>query len=310
MGKKNKTYMAVRPNYNQDARRNNAFYWLWYDNLYQLACATLKWEGLPVEIDKRFVSMSLFGSGLVVFYWDDEYDCFFCLRGTPSGEINMYNNPMRFTAYGAGNYHKTLSASECVPIWLNYRRVPILPIIDLYASRLAKFDRAIDVNIAQHMTPAIIECDERQRLTLDNLVSEWQGGAPVILGNDGMLSSIQAKYLTNEAPYLADKIQDAKRDILNEFLTLLGVDNSPVDKAERVQSAEVHSNNQAIETFRLIRLDTVREGCAAINRMFGEKLEQIGAGPVWCDLNTDYSSQNWVTLNTVGEGSENGTQLP
>lgn len=299
--------VATTANQQQSQRRNDEYYWLWYDNLYQLASATINWEGMPVEIDKRFVNMALFGSGLVVFYWDEDYDRYFCLRGVPSGTIDMYNNPMGFTAYGAGNYHKHLRASECVPIWLNYRRVGMLPVIDLYARRLANFDRTIDVNLAQHKTPALIECDETQRLTVENAVKQVYEGVPVVFGNTGVAQLLQAHYLTNDAEYLVDRLNQDKLACLHEFLTLIGIDNSPVDKMTRVQSAEVMSNNEEIEMFRLVRFDTIREGCAAINRMYGTPDGNRPAVTLWADFNGDWSSENWATLNTIeddGEGAD------
>lgn len=296
--------VATINNQHQAQSRNDEYYILWYDNLYQLAAATITWEGMPSEIDRRFVNMALFGSGVVVFYWDSDYDKYFCLRAVPSGTIDMYNNPTAFTAYGAGNYHKRLSAAECVPIWLNYRRVGILPIIDLYARRLANYDRTIDVNLAQHKTPAIIECDELQKLSVENALMQVYQGKPVVLGTPGLTSLLQAHYITNEAAYIVDKLNDDKKTCLHEFLTLIGVDNSPVDKMARVQSAEVGSNNGEIEMFRLVRFDTIREGCKAVNRMYGTADGNRPAVTLWADFNGDWSSENWEALNTLEEVSD------
>lgn len=307
MGKnKPKARIAVRPNVNQAVIRNDDFYLMWYDNLYQLAAATLNWEGMPVEVDKRFVNMALFASGLVVFYWDADYNKYFCLRGVPSGEIDMYNNPLGFTAYGAGNYHKELKASECVPLWLNYRRTNLLPTIDLYAQRLARLERTTDVNLAQQMTPPILECEETQRLTVQAALEKIYEGQPAVVGNTGLASLMQMHYVTADAPYLVDKLWDAKISCLREFLTVIGIDNTPVDKAERVQSAEVESNNQEISMFRLVRLDTLRQGCAAVNRMYGQPDGERPGVTLWCDFNCDFSSANWAFLNTLGT-EEGGT---
>ena len=309
MGKNRpKGRLAVRDNIDQAQARNDAYYMMWYDNLYQLAAATLHWEGMPSEVDRRFVNMALFGSGLVVFYWDPDYDRYFCLRGVPSGEIDMYNNPLAFTAYGAGNYHKHLRASECVPLWLNYRRVPLLPAIDLYAQRLSRIDRTIDVNLLQQMTPPIVECEESQRLTVQAALDDIYSGKPVVVGNTGLAQMMQMHYVTNDAEYIVDKLWDAKISCLREYLTLIGVDNTPVDKAERVQSAEVDSNNEEIELFGLVRLDTLRQGCQAVNRMFGKSEGTRPAVRLWVDFNSDFSSDNWAFLNRAG-GAENGSEL-
>lgn len=312
MGKKKPAVVNTRPNYNQSQRLNDENYWIWYNSLYELAAATVHWEGMPVEIDRRAVNMWLFGNGLVVFYWDPDYDKYFCLRGTPGGEIDMYNNPTRYNVYGAGNYHKQLSASECVPIWLNYRRIGILPMVDLYARKLANFERTIDVNLAQQKTPAFIECDETQRLSVETALQKVYEGNPVVVGNNGLATMMQAHYVTSDAPYIVNQLWQDKLQCLHEYLTRLGIDNSPVDKMTRVQSAEVMSNNQEIEMFRLVRFDVIRECCAKINRMYGNADGDRPPVMLWADLNADWSSDNFDYLNDIKaqeEGEQDGRDI-
>lgn len=314
MSKKKPAVVSTRPNYDESQRMNDDYYWTWYSALYELSAATIHWEGMPVEVSRRAVNMWLMGNALVVFYWDSDYDKYFCVRATPSGEIDMYNNPTSYTAYGAGNYTKRLKASECVPIWLNYRRMSALPLIDLYARKLARFEKTIDVNLAQQMTPAFIECDETVRLSVETALQQVYSGEPAVVGTPAIASLMQAHYVTADAPYIVDKLWQDKLQCLHEFLTRMGIDNSPVDKMTRVQSAEVMSNNQEIEMFRLVRFDVIRECCAAVNRMYGQAEGTRPAVRLWADMNGDWSSGNFDYLNTVEnfeEGGDNGAvELP
>ena len=85
----------------QSAEMNNLQYRMYYEMLEQMACAICRWEGLPTEIDQRFLELTLFNRGMSVFFWDDEYDAYFSTMGAPSGQINMYQNPLAYIAYGA-----------------------------------------------------------------------------------------------------------------------------------------------------------------------------------------------------------------
>ena len=108
----------------QSAEMNNLQYRMYYEMLEQMACAIYRWEGLPTEIDQRFLELTLFNRGMSVFFWDDEYDAYFSTMGAPSGQINMYQNPLAYIAYGTNGFHRRLKSTECVPIWNNYLRRP------------------------------------------------------------------------------------------------------------------------------------------------------------------------------------------
>lgn len=298
MGKnKPKAKISTRPNTPQSLNQYNMWYRYYYELCQQVAAATFRWQGLPREIDPRFLTMTLLNRGLAVFFRDDEFDKFFALMGNPAGSLNVYNNPTRFMAYGAGGvYHKLLGADECVPMWLNYYRTGMGAVFDLFAQRLAHFEKCEEVNICQQMTPPIIECDERIRYTVNDVIAQWQGGEPVIIGNDGLTSQMPVHYVFNDAPFILDKLGDSKRTCWKQFLTFIGVDNSEVDKPERVQSAEVNANNVEIGTMRLIRLDTLRQACSEINERYGLS--------VWVDFNTDFSSANWEYVNMLEDEDE------
>lgn len=298
MSRKRKNKITTRDNPNQAANAADAYYAYWLDLCQQVACATLKWENVPVEIDRRFLTLTLLERGLSVFFLDEDTDKFLSLMATPGGAYNMYNNPIAFNAYGAnGSFRRLLQADECVPLWLNYRRNNMRPTFQRFAARLAYLDRAMDCNLSQQMTPVIITCPEEKRLTVNNLVSQWQGGEPVVIGVDVLMDGVETKYLAADAPFVYDKLQDAQNNLWRDYLTRLGVDNSPVDKPERVQTAEVESNNVELSTMRLISLDCLREGCKAINRRWGLDM--------WVDFNQDFSSEMWEIVNTAG-GTEDG----
>ena len=275
----------------QSAEMNNLQYRMYYELLEQMACGIYRWENLPAEIDQRFLELTLFNRGMSVFFRDEEYDAFFATMGAPSGQINMYMNPLSYIAYGADGFHRNLKAADCVPIWNNYLRRPDINAMKIYARRLADIDRTIDVNLMTQKMPVFITVPESQRLTVQNMIKQYAGNEPVIVGADGIFAPSQMNYLSPGAPFIAPDLLKAKQTVWSEVMTYFGIENTNVSKAERVQSAEVEANNGQIEANRLIRLNCRREACKEINRKYGLD--------VWCDMNKDVSTDNMNTLLMV-----------
>lgn len=275
----------------QSAAMNDLQFRFYYEWLEQMACSIYRWEGLPPEIDQRFLEITLFNRGLSVFFHDEAYNAFFACTGSPSGAINMYKNPLRYIAYGADGFQRNLEASECVPIWNNYLRRPDQNAMTIYARRLANIDRTIDVNLNGQKTPIFAIVPESQRGTVTNLMKQWCGNEPIIIGADGMFDPSAITYLTAGIPFITPDLLKAKQTIWAEIMTYLGIQNTNISKAERVQSAEVSANDGQIEASRLVRLNCRRMACEEINRKYGLS--------VWCDMNADISSQNMNYLLMV-----------
>lgn len=284
----------------QSAEMNGEQWIFYYEWLMNLAASRYTWENLPVEIDERFLELSLISHGLNVFFYDGDYNKYFACQGAPSGKINMYQNPTAYMAYGADGFNRRLSAEDCVPIWNNYMRTPLWLALEIYARRLESIDRTLDVNLVMQKMPAFITCDETQRLTVENLVKQWQGNEPVIIGDNLSFNGVDIGYITAGVDYIGDKLLNAKMVVWSEIMTYLGIDNTDVRKAERVQSAEVESNNQQVSISALVGLDCRRKACEEINRKY-----DLG---VWCDKNVDYSSVNFAAITTLparAAGAEN-----
>ena len=277
--------------FSQARQMNAEQYEFYYTYLKQLAMSVYEWQGLPPEIDQRFLEMCLYERGLSVFFYAEDYEKYFACSGSPNGGVNMYNNPIGYIAYGASGFRRYMTAEQCVPIWNNYLRTPEILGMKVYARRLANIDRTIDVNLNALKTPILLNVPETKRLTMENLVRQWNGNEPVIMGIDGMIDPKDMEYLTPNVPNHVIELFEAKQTVWSEIMTYFGIDNTNIQKAERVQSAEVRSNNGQIEASRLTRLNIRREACKEINRKFhSDGIE------VWVDYRRDISSDNLAAI--------------
>ena len=76
---------------------------------------------------------------------------------------------------------------ECILVMNNWDRVPTAGSMELYAWRLYLAQRSCDVNVSAQRFPVMVVGDEKQRLMLENLYSQYDGNKPFIFGNKNQL---------------------------------------------------------------------------------------------------------------------------
>ena len=251
----------------ESALLNNRTYLQYYNRLLELAINMYEWKGLPVSVDERFLELTLFSDGMAVFFRDEILGdlCLQCMIG---GNLDVYRIPIRRTAYATNGYQAELDNTNSVIIFNNYTHTNSMLDIEMYARRLYEIERTIDVNVKAQKTPLVIRSTENQRLTLKNMYMQYDGNEPFIFG-DKNLDMDGIKVLKTDAPYVADKLNILKRQIWNEALTYLGIENSNTEKKERLVSDEVTTNLGGVEAQRFCRLNARRQAAKAINKMFG-----------------------------------------
>lgn len=107
---------------------------------------------------------------------------------------------------------------------------------------------------------------------MENLFSQIEGNRPAIFGDKQQLDPGDIRTLDTLAPFVADKLTDYKKEIWNEALTFLGVNNIMVDKKERLITDEANSNNELINLNMQSFLFPRQEAC----RQFNEKFNLTG----------------------------------
>lgn len=262
----------------ESATKNNATYIQYYNRLTELSISMFEWKNLPDTIDERFLELALFSMGMAVFF-KDEVLGFLALRTTISGGFNVYRIPIRRRAFADNGYQKELSIDDSVIIYNNMIHTNSMLDVRMFADKLADIDRSIVINARAQKTPVLVKCDENQRLTMINLYKEYDGNAPVIYG-DKNLNANGLTVLKTDAPYVADKLYQLKTQYWNEALTYLGISNINSVKKERMITDEVTRNQGGVVASRYSRLESRRQACNKINKMFGLD--------IWCDYREDY----------------------
>ena len=232
-----------------------------------IARSVFKWSNLPNHINEKWIEKFLFNTGSCLFFKDDKRG-FMVAKCNMSGKINAYDEPTRLTPYGIDYTGKSLVNGEsCILIDNNDLRIPTINTIELYAYRLAELSRTIDINISAQKTPLIVVCNDRQRLTLTNIIKQAKDNELVIYGDKN--ADIEGiKVLKTDAPIVFTHLQLQKHETWNEIMTILGVNNANMDKRERLVTDEVHANNEQIQISADVMLKSRQEACKRINELF------------------------------------------
>lgn len=247
--------------------RNNLVFHDYYSRLKNIALSVFEWKNLPETCNARFLENTLFEYGQAVFVEDSDMS-FLTLKVTPADRLNVYNEPVGYTAFSTG-YNKIYSADDCVIIKNN----PLIKSTDstimLFAEKLATIDLAMTVNIKAQRTPILIRCDEKTRRTLAEVYRQYDGNSPVIMGLKGLQDNPLDAIVTG-APFVADKLREEKCAVWNEALEFLGLNTNPSDKKrERLIVSEVDANNEQIDIQVETMLAARREACEMINEKYG-----------------------------------------
>lgn len=251
----------------------------------KVALSIFEWVNLPKSMNSMYLERCLYYDGIATLLKDENYG-FINTRCSSAGQVNIYGLPTKFNCYSysyesirtlytglltsvSDERRKYLEDKQCILVQNNWDRMPTAGSMELFAMRLYEAERTIDTNIKAQKTPVLLLIDEKQRLLMENLYSQFDGNKPMIFGDKNQLSSDSIKSISTLAPYVADKLTDYKKEIWNEALTFLGINNIMVDKKERLITDEANSNNELINLNLQSYLAPRIEACKQFNEKFG-----------------------------------------
>lgn len=272
---------------------------MYITTLSELCVNRFKWEGLPEEIDRTFIEKTLHFNGLVVFFHSknglepetvngielvvDQYNRYFALKASAQGEINMYDNPTEFHVFGNQQMDRELNARQCVPIWANTMRVPQRQAIYIYAKKLAKIDRTIDITIENLRFTRLVTGNANQKQSLVNIMRQMDEGKPIVYTTPNFDPNSVQVFDLGVHPDVLPKLMDARNSLWNQAMGFLGINNANQDKRERLVASEVQANDEQVLAMRATALNTRQYAAEQINKMYGLNVsvsyDQTGALP-------------------------------
>lgn len=207
------------------------------------AISSYRVEGLPKEIDSRWLALKLFELGSVAFFYDSDADEYACMQYSCLGTYDCYGNPTKIRVWNSWTgYQRELGKDEFVIIWDNMLRINMYNAYVELAYRLWRIDGTIDTNCSAQKTPVIVQCSENERLTFKNLIANVDADNPYIAVGDN-LSLKDIKALQLGAPLVAPQLLEVQQTLYNRGNALLGITSVIVQKKERMVKSEVDTAN-------------------------------------------------------------------
>lgn len=264
---------------------NDATYVDYLNRFRRIALSMFEWVNLPKSMDSRYLEQCLYYNGQASLLFDKNYG-FINTKCAGSGYVNIYGLPDKFNCFSYGfnsmrklytglnpllseNQFENQKNYECILVMNNWDRTPTAGSMELFAWRLYLAQRTCDVNISGQRFPVMIVGDEKQRLMLENLYNQYNGNQPFIFGNKNQLNDDMIKAIKTDSPYVADKITEYKKEIWNEALTYLGINNISVQKKERLTESESNENNELVNLNLQSMLAPRLEACRQFNEKYG-----------------------------------------
>ena len=275
MGKKIKTYSRE---FFESLYDNQATYADYMNRLKKVATSIFEWVNLPESMNQRYLEETLFYFGCGALLKDENLG-FINTKCTSDGNLNIYGLPTSLHCYSydfstSKKLYTGLPMEEgkddsCILVMNNWNRIPTIVTIQLFAYRLYEAETTAMTNIKAQKTPVLITVDEASRLMMENMYSQYEGNRPVIYGDKKQLGVDSIKAIKTDAPFIADKVMDYKKEIWNEALTFLGVNNIMIQKKERLITDEANSNNELINLNLQSFLVPRQEACKQFNKKYG-----------------------------------------
>lgn len=276
------------------------------DLLLALAINRFRWVGLPDTCDARYLEKTLHRNGIATLSYDKSQPTriFNTLEALPNGTYNMYGLPTRWRAVG----YDGLTDYECDNdnaelCYYSYSRVSPWNALEIYARKMAHYERTEDVNLSQQMKPFIGVAPQEKRQELVNIYKQMSGGEPAILGDSGLLDLVNNfKVIDTQVPLITEELARSHQNVLNQALLYLGIPHLAFEKGERMIEDEARANTAPTNVMLLDCLQARREFCDKVNTKFDLDVQVY--------FNEDLESYNFNYLNNVEQQAQDGLIIP
>ena len=187
------------------------------------------------DIPKRYLLRTLLHKGGIAY--DKETGLYLPYDGVG---VDVYGLPTSYNLIGWNGYFVSRKTDEVVILRANDIKYPMYQYFLQQAERVTDLDMSIDQNLEACKTMAIAYVDDnKQALSLMNIAESRRIGSTIIFENKRATVGSGIKCESTGAQYLVDKLLEARRQILDETFSHIGISVANTDKRERVQGMEV-----------------------------------------------------------------------
>lgn len=287
------------------SRSNRIFWFNFYRDFFiSIMLAYYEWINVPESIDRTFLEKALIFNGYCGFFETKEFGLI-CSKGALSRGLDIYNNPTHFTPVNNSAikfptipvnwYTDDLDRNNAIIVRNNSMRKPSVVWLNGFCQKLADIEMTIQLNRNAQVMPYLIIADDNNLFSMKNIFNKIMNFEPVIYLKEQKTKSADMEFrqlkdriftLDTKSEYLLDKLHDERQRVIGQILTIIGINNIAVDKAERLITSEANGNNGLINACIEVSLTTRQRDAERLNKCFGLNIEvmpseRIEAGNSW-----------------------------
>lgn len=267
------------------------------EQLYRELAHMFEWTGLPQTVPQDYLERNLVRYGYVLYYADEELgqDILRCevvgynrhdlpvqaRTFTPNtiGERTTISRNIKRLADSATaieDFDPTKDGVLIMNMSNGYaaKGQHMGLIVDHFAQRLALAQQAFDTNLLWANVPYIFQTNtDETRLSIEKMFSEIFTGKPFIIADKSLFNDNKDKTgVPSGIQYIGKELMDTMNEIMMKFRETVGFNTAGVDKAERVNTLEIQSNDQHTKSVLQIMLGERQKAAEAINAFFGTSI--------------------------------------
>lgn len=262
---------------------NNDTYDDYCNRFYKIATSIFEWVNLPDSMDGEYLEHCLFYKGMASMLKTQEYG-FINTKATVSGDFNIYGRPTQLQCYSYSfnelrNVYNGLirdaegkltndELGECILVRNTLLGKPTFASMRLFALRLTELERTMDTNVKRCKDPYILKGTKQQELTLRQVFTDVDNNVPAMIIDKNGLDLKDIDSVPLKVDFLGNDMMQYKKEIMNEALTVLGINNLG-EKRERLISDETNSNNELINMNLMSYLTPRKRACDEFNEKYG-----------------------------------------
>jgi hypothetical protein len=238
-----------------------------------LALNRFKWNGLPLGLTSERLEEMLITHGQV-FCFKRKEGTLTILPCRNTNKITVYGDYDEYEVFGYNEYIDNFKADEGIRLKNNPTASNNITTLMVYSERIDNTEKTQDVNLFQQNIPKIVLTDDNGKLTAKALLKQLQEFKVFIFGRKSLTGQLKTSdVLDTTSPYLLDKLQEYKTDLINEVLSYLGINNnSNSDKRERLTNKEVDANNELTKVMLDLMYDLRVKFCEDVKAMFNHDI--------------------------------------
>ena len=244
--------------------------------LYTKLYSTLDFT-LPETWKKNYFRFWLFHLGCLGVVYTNEYG--WICQPFSVVKLDLYYNPKVIEVY-----NQFIKTPKIGAVGINAGIIKCMDdyfglddIVTRYATDLAQCDRSIEVNLMNSNVTAFFKAKSKKEAdAIREAYGQATTGKPLVIINKEVMGDdegIETMLPNMKNNFLVNDLLQARRGILNAFLTEIGIRNANYDKKERLNSQEVNENNDETSAVISVIYDNIKKSMEEVNRISGLGLD-------------------------------------